>query len=99
MAKPDGIRLGYFGPGTDKFNGLKLRDEKGIGADHAFPERYLPQAGCQRARPCDPEQDPGIDDRRQPRGQGQFQPRPRSVDEGCLARGTAGGLLPETHQA
>jgi uncharacterized protein (DUF1015 family) len=28
MAKPDGIRLGYFGPGTDKFYGLKLRDEK-----------------------------------------------------------------------
>jgi len=24
----DGIRLGYFGPGTDKFYGLKLRDEK-----------------------------------------------------------------------
>jgi uncharacterized protein (DUF1015 family) len=28
MAKPDGIRLGYFGPGTDKFCALKLRDEK-----------------------------------------------------------------------
>ena len=27
MAKPDGIRLGFFGPGADKFYGLKLRDE------------------------------------------------------------------------
>ena len=27
MSKPDGIRLGFFGPGADKFYGLKLRDE------------------------------------------------------------------------
>ena len=27
MAKPDGIRLGLFGPGTDKFYALKLRNE------------------------------------------------------------------------
>ena len=26
MSKPDGIRLGFFGPGTDKFYALKLRD-------------------------------------------------------------------------
>ena len=28
MSKPDGIRLGFFGPGADKFYALKLRDEK-----------------------------------------------------------------------
>ncbi len=28
MSKPDGIRLGFFGPGTDNFYALKLRDEK-----------------------------------------------------------------------
>ena len=28
MQKPGGIRLGFFGPGKDKFYALKLRDEK-----------------------------------------------------------------------
>ena len=27
MSKPDGIRIGFFGPGTNKFYALKLRDE------------------------------------------------------------------------
>jgi uncharacterized protein (DUF1015 family) len=30
MSKPDGIRLGFYGPGTDKFYALKLRDTAAI---------------------------------------------------------------------
>ena len=53
MHQPDGIRLGFFGPGKDKFYSLKLRDEKVLAQIMPQQHRYLPQSGCGRPRPSD----------------------------------------------
>ena len=53
MSQPDGIRLGFFGPGTDRFYTLKLRDNAAIAEyDSLFPQRTVSQIGCQYPRSC-----------------------------------------------
>ena len=77
MSKPDGIRLGFFGPGTDKFYALKLRDTAAIA-------EMMPSFHSELYRKLDVSVldhvilenilGLGIDGRR--RGKGQFQFRP-----------------------